>query len=216
MKTLPTTRFASEARRANYQLLTTNWRTRRPGLALVELIAGLGIGGIALVMIAAIYIAHFRLFSNQNTSIEVSSQNKIAIDEITNQIRESQAVVATCALALCPLDSTSDTVVILQIWPIDSAGELFQPAGSDYDFIIYKRDSSDNTLVKKIIPGTGSFRQASEKIIATNISNLLFSYDDDANPTSTSQVMVNLTTSANSGGKTITSSQTSKAVLRNK
>ena len=207
MKNKPTT---------NYQLLSTNWRQRRPGLTLIELLIAFSIIGLVSILVAAVYFAHSRLFSTQNTSIDVASQNRLALDEMVNQIREGQAVVATCAL--CPPDSTSDnTVVILQIWPIDSSGEPFEPTGSDYDFIIYKRDASDNTkLVKKIIPGAGSFRQAIEKIIATDISDLTFNYDDDANPSSTSQVMINLTTSANSGGKTITSSQTSKAVLRNK
>src|SRR3989338_6974207 len=184
------------------------------GYTLTELLIGFSIIGLVSILVAAVYFAHSRLFSTQNTSIDVASQNRLALDEMTNQIRESQAVVATCTL--CPPDSTSDTVVILQIWPIDSAGELFQPTGSDYDFIVYKRNISDNTLVKKIIPGSTSQRRAGEKIIATDVSGLTFNYDDYANPSSTSQVMINLTTSANSGGKTITSNQTSKAVLRNK
>src|SRR3990167_4893772 len=124
------------------------------GLSLIELLIAFSIIGLVSILVASVYFAHSRLFSTQNTSIDVASQNRLALDEMTNQIRESQAVVATCTL--CPPDSTSDTVVILQIWPIDSSGELFQPAGSDYDFIIYKKDSSDNTLVKKIIPGAGS------------------------------------------------------------
>ncbi|KKT45960.1 MAG: hypothetical protein UW37_C0036G0005 [Candidatus Gottesmanbacteria bacterium GW2011_GWA2_44_17] len=114
MKNKPTT---------NYQLLSTNWRQRRPGLTLIELLIAFSIIGLVSILVAAVYFAHSRLFSTQNTSIDVASQNRLALDEMVNQIREGQAVVATCAL--CPPDSTSDnTVVILQIWPIDSSGEL--------------------------------------------------------------------------------------------
>ena len=132
---------------------------------------------------------------------------------MTNQIREAQTILQGCPPCQPP-ETISTSVLILQIWPIDSTAEPFQPTWPNLgDVIIYKKNS--DKLIKKIIPGAGSFRGASEKIIATDISDLQFSYD---NPdyTLASEVSITLTTSANSGGKTITSTQTSKAVLRNK
>src|SRR3989344_2670901 len=124
----------------NYQLLTTNLKG---GLSLIELLIAFSIIGLVSILVASIYFAHSRLFSTQNTSIDVSSQNRLALDEMTNQIRESQAVVSTCAG--CLGDTTSPTVLVLQIWPIDVNGEPFQPMAGAYDFIVYKRDPSDNT-----------------------------------------------------------------------
>ena len=64
----------------------------RNGVSLVELLIGMSIVGFLGVMIAALYFSHFKLFSSQNTRIEVASENKIALEEITNQIRESQGI----------------------------------------------------------------------------------------------------------------------------
>lgn len=195
----------------NYKLQTTNWRFQRPGLTLVELITGLGIIGFLILIIAAVYVAHAKLFSNQNTSIEVATQNKLGLDEITNQIREGQQIAATC----CSGETTSATKLVLQLWPLDASGEPFEPAGSAYDYIVYKRDATDNTkLIKRIVPDVASHRSASQKTIATDISDLqLTYYPDQATAT---EVTISLTTTATSGSKTFTNTQTSKAVLRNK
>ena len=183
------------------------------GLSLVELIMGLGIVAFLILIIASVYVAHARLFSNQNTSIEVATQNKLALDEMTNQIREGQQVVTTCSL--CGGDTTSATTLIMQIWPLDASGEPFEPSGSAYDHIVYKRDATDNTkLIKKIITDPASFRSSSEKIIASSISDLLFTYYPDQ--TSATEITISLTTAATTGAKTFTNTQTSKAVLRNK
>jgi len=194
-----------------YQLPTTSYQS---GFTLIELLIGFAIIGLLAVLVAAAYFAHFKIFSNQSTSIEVASQNKIALDEITNQIRESQAVVNTCAD--CSGDTTSSTVLVLQIWPINASSEPFEPQASAYDFMVYKRDPTDNTkFIKKIIADAASSRQSSQKIIATNISDLQFTYDNP-NPTLASEITINLTTTGISGGKTLTSAQSTKAVLRNK
>ena len=201
-------------KKPNYPLPTTN-NQLAPGVTLVELIAGLGIIGVIIVMLASLYFAHTRLFSNQNTSIEVASQNRLAVDEITNQIRESEAVVSSCTA--CSPDSTSQTTLILQLWPLDTNGDPTEPTtGSDY--IIYKKGDNDNTkLIKKIVADTSSSRQSSEKIIATNISSLTFTYEPDNNdPPTATAVTVSITTTGKSGAKTLTTTQSVKAVLRNK
>src|SRR3990167_7272668 len=67
-----------------------------PGLTLVELITSFAILGVLSLMIGSVYLAHFRLFSSQSTSIDTSAQNKTAIEEISNQIRESNGVALNC------------------------------------------------------------------------------------------------------------------------
>ncbi len=204
-----------KSKTVNREHKTLNWRFMRRGLTLVELIAGLGIIGFVIVMFASVYIAHTRLFSSQNTQIEVASQNRLAVDEMVNQIRESEAVVASCLG--CSPDATGANTLIIQLWPLDINGDPTEPTTGN-DYIIYKRGGSDNTkLIKKIVPDTSSSRQSSEKIIASYISELTFTYEPDNNdpPTATS-VTVSVTTEGQSGAKTLTSTQSVKAVLRNK
>ena len=205
MKNRPTT---------NYQLLTTNWRKLRLGLTLVELLTGFGVLGLVSIMVATLYFTHVRLFSNQNTSIDVATQNKLALDEIVAQIREGQAVVITCSA--CAGDTTSATILVLQLWPLDAAGDPIQPQGTAYDYIVYKRDAVDSTkLIKKTVADAASSRQSQEKIIARSLADLQFSLDN-ADPSQASEVTVSLTTTANVNGRVHTTSQSIKAVLRNK
>ncbi|OGD94355.1 hypothetical protein A2697_00020 [Candidatus Curtissbacteria bacterium RIFCSPHIGHO2_01_FULL_41_44] len=182
------------------------------GFTIIELITGLAIIGLVSILVASVYIAHFRLFSNQNTAIDVASQNKLALDEIVNQIRQSQSVVTTCAD--CAGDTTSATVLVLQLWPQDASDEPLD--NGNYDYIVYKRDATDNTkLVRKIVADASSSRTSGPKIIATTISDLQFTYDN-ANPTQAGEVTTSVTTTATSQGKTQTTTQKAKAVLRNK
>lgn len=205
--------FQTPNSKSNWDLVIGHW-SLKPGFTIIEFISAFAIIGLVAVLVASIYFAHFRLFSNQNTAIEVSSQNKIALDEITNQIRESETIVSTCTG--CGMDTTSDTIIILQLWPLNASGEPIDPGGN-YDFIVYKRDASDNSKLAKKIVATAppSSRESSTKTIATNISDLKFIYDNP-DPTLATEVTISVTTTAISGSKTHTMAQSAKAVLRNK
>ena len=185
-----------------------------PGVSLVELIIGMSIVGFMGVLIAALYFSHFKLFSSQNTRIEVASQNKLALEEITNQIRESQGVAASCC---SPTETTGADVLILQIWPLNASGDPSEPNPSptpQYDYIVYKK--VNDTLKKIIVPASESTRQASDKIIASKISALTFTYDTPADPTQAAQVTINLITQDTVNNVTQTDTKTSTAVIRNR
>ncbi len=179
---------------------------------MVELLVGAGLVGLVSILVATIYFAQFRLFSNQNTLVDISSQNKLALDEITSKIRESQTIVANC----CSGETTSASVLVLRLWPQNASGEPIDPQASAYDYIIYRRDTQDNTLlIKKIEADPSSSRDSGTDIIANSVSNLQFTYDN-ADPTLANQVTVSLTNSAVASGKTHTITQSASAVLRNK
>src|SRR3990172_2533476 len=183
------------------------------GVSLVELIIGMSIVGFMGVLIAALYLSHFKLFSSQNTRIEVASENKIALEEITNQIRESQGVAATCC---SPTETTNSNVLVLQIWPLNASDDPTEPNPNptpQYDYIVYKKVS--DTLKKKIVPAVGSTRPSSDKIIASKINTLTFTYDN-ADVSQAAQVTINLTTQNTVNNVTQTDTKTSTAVFRNK
>ena len=182
------------------------------GVSLVEILVGLSVFGFVTILIASLYFTHFKLFSNQNTLVDLSSQNKLVLDDITNQVRESQGVATSC----CGGDTTSATVLVLQLWPLDAAGEPFQPAGNAYDFVVYQRDSSDNTkLLKKTAPDATSTRVAKTSILSSTVANLAFTYDN-VDPTLASEITIDVTNTQTTYGKTHTISQSASAVLRNK
>lgn len=183
------------------------------GASIIELLAAMAILSLITIMVVSVYFTHFKIFSNQSESIQIANQNKISLDEITNQIRESQSVATTCAN--CGGDSSGTAKIVLQLWPLDASGNPKDPGGSKYDYIVYKRDDLENSkLIKKIIPDPSSTRSASTKIIATEVNNLQFAYD--VAPPATTQVTITLTNTSKSLNKTNTITQESKAVLRNK
>jgi len=187
--------------------------TYKSGVSLVELIIGMSIVGFMGVLIAALYFSHFKLFSSQNTRIEVASENKIALEEMTNQIRESQGVAANCC---SPTETTSADVLVLQIWPLNASGDPTEPNPNptpQYDYIVYKK--VNDTLKKQIVPASGSTRPSSDKIIASKINTLRFTYDN-ADVTQAAQVTINLMTQNTVNNVTQTDTKTSTAVIRNK
>lgn len=185
------------------------------GFTLLEFLVAFAILGIISVIVGSIYLTHFRIFSNQNTAIDVSTQNKIALEEITTQIRQSQSIVSTCTL--CADDTTSATVLVLRLWPIDSAGEPLDPGtGTNYDYIVFKRDAMDNKKLLKITyPYSSSTRPPGTHIVAVSLSALQFAYDN-GDPTLASEVSVTVTTTANSLNRAQTTTDMSKVILRNK
>ena len=144
-------------------------------------------------MIGTVYVSHFRLFTNQNAQIEIANQNKIALDEMVNQIREATFVFQFCC---SPQQFTRPVVLILRLWPLNASKEPCSPGSSGctdtevYDYTIYKcstvcapGNTTPTNLIKEVVPGVStlgginSFRTAtSGDIIASNVKDLRFKY----------------------------------------
>lgn len=183
------------------------------GVTLLELVIAAALVGFIGILVAAIYFANFRLFSNQNTSIDVSGQNALALNDIANQIRQSQKVVSNCPGSAY---STGANVVSVQLFPIDASANPID--NGTFDCILYRLDLAKLQLIKTVVPTAGppaSSRKSLTKIVATNVNNLQFTYDN-ADPTLASQVTINLTTRAVTSNKTHLVTQSTQAVLRNK
>ncbi len=185
------------------------------GISLPELLISISLFGVVSILFVTIVMTNSRIFSDQKTNIHIASQNRLALDEITNQIRESAAVVDNCTV--CGSDNTSNSLIlILELWPIDADGNPFNPTGTGSDYVVYKKDTNSTNLIKKtfVTLGNGSSRQNSTDILATGVTNLLFAYD--TNPPATNEVSIDLTTEGSSIRKTLSVRQTTKAILRNK
>ncbi len=185
-------------------------------ISLLELLVAGSILSIISVLVGAIYFAHFRIFSNQSSAIDVSTQNKLALKEVSNQIRQSESIVNTCPD--CGSDTTNAVTLILRLWPLDGTGEPIDPAGTNYDYYVFKRDPTNDT---KFIRLTYAYALSSRKngthVVATNINNLSFTYDNPT-PASAAQVTVSVSTTATgtATNKVQTTVESSKANLRNK
>lgn len=183
------------------------------GISLVEVITSFAIIGVISIIVGSVYLAHFRLFSNQNTSMDMSTQARIAIDEITNQIQQAESIVATCSA--CGSDASGANILILRLWVIDSSGEPVDPGASTYDYMVFKRDSNANKILKITYPDPGSSRPGGSHVVAYGVSALSFTYDDPT-PANAGEVSLAVSTTAQTINKTHTVSDVGKASLRNK
>ena len=197
-------------------------KIKRKGVSLVELLIGVGVLGSISVLFAVIIVTTSRIFSDQKTNVYLASQNRLALNEISNQVREAAGIAINCTV--CEANNTSNSMIlILQLWPINANGDPFDPGISGYDYIVYRLHPNNKNLLKKVYPtdGNGSTRTVKVDILASDVINMTFCYDgicapDPQNPGIASEVTINLTNEASSIHKTHSFTQSSKAVLRNK
>lgn len=195
------------------------------GLSLPELLIAAGIASILVLIIGSAYSSHIKIVSNQNTVIDISTQNQIGLNEIINEIRESSSVVDSCCTSPGPEQVTGTNKIVLQIWPLNTtSGEPQEPpaspASTDYDYIVYERDSEKQALTKKIIPCSGtctSKRGSLNKLIAARVASLSFEYSPNSPSSSAAEeVTVTVTTTKTDIGKDFSNTQSAKATIRNK
>jgi len=180
---------------------------------LIEILIGVVLLAVIGLIVGSILISHLKLFNNVKQLIDISSSNKLALDELITQIREGQSIVSTCSG--CGGDTTSATKLVLQLLPLDANKDPFEPTAT-YDYVIYKRDPIDSKkLIKKTIADTTSSRTSSTKIMASDISGLAFTYNN-ADPTLANEVAVTVANTLTVANKTQSVTQQIKAVLRNK
>ncbi|MEK7581528.1 MAG: prepilin-type N-terminal cleavage/methylation domain-containing protein [Patescibacteria group bacterium] len=190
-----------------------NTPKRIKGLTLVELLIAAALLGFVMLTLGYIFINHFKFFQDQSALITITEDNKVVLDEMINQIRESQSIVASCTP--CGPDTTGANLIILQIWPLNATNEPFD-GGTNFDYIQYKRDATDNTILKKIVyPTATSTRSSLNKIVATRVSDLTFTYNN-ATPAQATEVTAKIKLSATTGSKTQDIEREATALLRNK
>lgn len=192
---------------------------------MVELLIGIAIFSVVAILFVVVVLTNSRLFSDQKTNIHLATQNRLALDEMTNQVRESQSIIADCdsQLSNCPAGEMSNSLqLILATWPLDSDGNPYQDDEiCGFDYIVYKRGIDTTQLIKQIFPDSTSSRQLDDtgKIIASNVIDLSFAYDGDPfhpNPYEATEVTITLENEESSVHKTHNYAQDTKVTLRNK
>jgi hypothetical protein len=185
----------------------------RQGITIIELLVAIVLLVILMLIAGSIFVTHLKLFRDETNVIAITEENKIALDEITNQIRESQSVVSTCAA--CGTGTTGSNIIILQIWPLNASGEP-EGGNGNFDYIVYKRDAQDTSkITKTVYPHATSTRPPLNKVPSQNVASLTFSYNS-ATPSLTTEVTIKIKNTITINGKTQDTERESKAVLRNK
>lgn len=92
----------------------------RPGLSLVELITSFAIIGVLALMLGSVYLASFKLFNAETTTIDLQTNAILAIDDLQDTIRVAKRV-ETCTIGGCGGPGSDEVDKISLIYePLDS------------------------------------------------------------------------------------------------
>lgn len=184
-------------------------KMRHTGYTMIELIMVIGLIGLIGLLATYISFGNFRLFRNQDTEIEISSQNRLVLDEVLNSVREAVSVESSFNDGTTTYTTDNDSIV-LKFHSVDLDHNIID---NEYDRIIYWLDNTD-TLKRAISPSVSSSRLASSKPVSVIVDTINFSYDS-ADFNEISYVTVTLTTSKNQLGQTKNITVSGEAQLRN-
>ena len=144
-------------------------RSYKRGFSLSELLIALFIVVITITLSIQVFISLNYNYQAITTYLTSYVKGRQAIDIISKD----------CRIAIRIPDSfggytTATDCLILKVPSIDSSRNIID-INNDFDHIIYRLDNGD--LWKTVIPGTGSAREAQNKIIEKSIESFTASSD---------------------------------------
>jgi len=185
------------------------------GLTLIELLVAMGIATMAGVLLLVIIVNSAGLFTEQSSKVQEGLNSNDTLSVLRGSIKQASSVAPSYTDGLTTYTSSTSQLV-LKVSSIDSSGNIIDSL-FDY-FILY---SDQGTVHLKIFPDAVSSRPGSDRILSTNVDNLIFQYLDSVNPPvevspiSAAKVRVTLILSKKIGLNFTTSTATTEANLRN-
>lgn len=189
-----------------------SWKNKKKGITLVELLLVIALVGPLIYVVANSYITVVKVFFNQNARIDLESELRIAIDDMSNTTRSSSSIIANCSP--CGGTSSDDTNLVLELWPIDENGDLIDPQGINYDYV-HIRTVTDQ-IIKTTYPSGVSSRTGGNDILVSSGAQPISITYDNVTPTNAGKVIINISAQKTIFGKTIASTQSKEVKLRNR
>lgn len=196
--------------------------THKKGLSLIELLVGMSISLIVAGVISAVFIDSWRAQIAQETYAALQQGSRASVDEISASIKVASAVAVTVSSGGDTYNSDA-SLLVLQTPAIDESGNIL----NDIDYLIFRRNPSDSTLLERIIIADDTSSRASlpSPFNLNNFTgNLVFSYFNAAgttiNPntgdlTTSTSVGVLVDSQKVANGRTISRQIDNRVYLRN-
>jgi hypothetical protein len=178
---------------------------------LITLLVGILVGGLLLLIL----VNNAGIFYKQSSKVSEGIGSNDALLSINSSIKSAASVVSGYPL-ISPTYNTNDSTLVLQLPSIDANSEII-PSGYDYEVFIVQ----NNNLWIKTFPSLSptSSRKPQDKILANNVSNLLFKYFDgsgnEVTPTNAVKILAVLTLKQKAGIGDEVKVATTEASLRN-
>lgn len=186
------------------------------GITLTEILITLSITAIVSTLLVSIFSQNNRLFYNQQTKVSHGISSNEVINQIDDGIRIAVSVDSQYP-AQDPTYLTGSSTLILKLASIDGSGNI---VNGTYDYLIFARDASISTILRKqIFPAVGSSRKSLNQVITNSLKSIQFNYQNDAKstvqPSEASLVNYNLILQSQQGNSIVESSASGQTRLRN-
>lgn len=173
------------------------------GFTLIEVLLVILMMGFGLIVLTNMFLSHNKIYRSQSTKLNITGSVRFALDDIDNYVRQAYRTLASYGSF-----TASSQTLILQIQSVNSSERLI---ANTYDYVIYYL--SGNNLMREIVADAGSARVSSTRLVAANVSNLVFSLNNGNYPLVT-EVATNITCSESAGPQTLSFTADSKSKLR--
>lgn len=193
---------------------TTFMRTER-GFTLAEVIIALGIAMVVGALLLVIIVNSVGLFYKESSKVGQGILSNDALSKITQNIKNSNAVVSSYTFSQTTYTSSSTQLVLKQP-SIGSSGNIISNT-FDYFVLFLNQDQ----LKFKSFPDAQSSKKAQDQVLSLNVQSILIQYLSSANPPqevspqSATKVRVTLTLKQKTGANFEQNISTSEANLRN-
>lgn len=182
----------------------------------MEILVAMSVAALAGFMLIQILIRNNGLLFQQSAKIYQGLNLNDTVSALGVDIKGANAVALGYPVT-SPTILSSSSSLVLQFPSVDSNGNIIDKT---YDYIIINPDSVQPAVLREqVFPDPLSSRKATNKVLLTNLSSIIFSYFDSNNspvtPASATKVnfVLNLVTKA--GVNQQQSSASAKFSLRN-
>ncbi len=186
------------------------------GFTLIEVLLVGVIGSVVGILLISILVQNNGLFSTHSAQVAQGVGLNDIISEVSSSIKTASSVAPSYP-STNPTYISSTNTLVLSIPSIDASGN---PVDNTLDFLVFTSDNQNQKILRELLfPDLSSSRKSMNKVLATTLSSINFSYSDlNGNPVSPSvaskiSYTVNLSTKAGYG--TEEASASSQAILRN-
>ncbi len=178
------------------------------GFTLIEMLITIALFAIIMLVLFNLFDWHNRLFYFQQAQVYVSGSARSSLNDLSNYIAQSQAVLASHTFSGTNYNSGAN-VLVLQLPSADASGNIL---ASTFDYVVFY--TSSNQLMEQVAPAAGSFRTQVTKQLSDTLNTITFTYDN-ADFTQVKSVTVNIATQAKAGKQTVNYTLNQKVFLRN-
>jgi prepilin-type N-terminal cleavage/methylation domain-containing protein len=182
----------------------------KKGITLIETLIVMTLLGIVMPVIVSVYITGLKTYNQEFTQTQLQSSAQTILDTILNDTKNAQAVEETFNS-----HTTGPNTIILRVPAINSSQVIqYEDSQMLFDRIVYYYE---NNRIHKLVYANPSSTRFSEnntdKILATNILILNFTYDPD--PIAPTLITATVSNAESVGKLTRSISVSGKARLRN-